>query len=243
MFIKIVFESQDFLVINKPAGLIVNRVPQARGETLQDWIEKQFPISNFQFPNENEKEFISRSGIVHRLDKETSGLLVVAKTPAAFCHLKDQFKRRQVSKTYLALAHGQLKPKNGDINQPLARRRTGGGRFAVSLGGRKAITHYQVLDYWKKDGRLFSRLELKPYTGRTHQLRVHLQHLGHALVADPLYLSKKGLKSDRDWCPRLFLHASQLVFTHPVDQKRLEFKLGLPLDLNTALKHLSHEKI
>ena len=140
--LKILFENDDFLIVDKPSGITVNRSDTTSREvTLQDLIEKEEKIDK----NDVDPEFISRSGIVHRLDKETSGVLIVAKNSQAFRSLQSQFKERKVEKSYIALAHGQLKPQSGDINVPVGRLPWNRKRFGVLAGGREAITKYQVL--------------------------------------------------------------------------------------------------
>jgi len=232
---KIIFSDRWILVINKPSGLVVNRAETVKGKTLQDWVEENNQISK-SVNNRiiEDRDFVSRSGVVHRLDKDTSGIMVVAKTPQAFTELQRQFKDRQVIKKYLALAHGRLKPKKGDIKLPLARNPQNRKKFVVRLKGKMALTYYQVLNYWQK-GEWFSFLELKPKTGRTHQLRVHLSHLGHPIVADPIYLGRKRLIGDRQWCSRLFLHAQFLSFIHPQCGQRVQFSLDLPEELRKIM--------
>lgn len=229
---KIIFEDDYILVVNKPSGLVVNRAETVRKKTLQDWAEEKI------------KGFIKRSGIVHRLDKDTSGVMVIAKTPQAFVDLQKQFKERKVVKKYLALVHGKVEPKRGDIKMPLGRKLKERKKFSVRLGGRKAVTFYQVKNYFnlsylardrvsnriKIEGWV-SLLEVQPKTGRTHQIRVHLAHIGHPIVSDPIYLGRKRLKEDKKWCPRLFLHAAYLGFCHPETKKRMGFEAKLPQEL------------
>jgi 23S rRNA pseudouridine1911/1915/1917 synthase len=235
--IKIIHEEKDYLVIEKPAGLVVNRADSVKEETLQDWMENKFSIFNFQFPNKEEEEFINRSGLVHRLDKETSGLMVLAKTAQTFQNLKNQFKTRQTAKKYLALVHGNVEPKTGTINLPLARNIFNRHKFCVSIDGKMAKTKYKVLKNFEATEK-HSLVEVKILTGRTHQIRVHFSHLGYPLVSDPLYLGKR-LKDDLIWCPRIFLHAAYLSFFHPQSGEKLEFESELPEDLEKALKTLS----
>jgi len=204
--------------------MVVNRAQTVKEKTLQDWLEENFSI--FKLPNCQ----LERSGIVHRLDKETSGLILVAKTLKAFTSLQSQFKERKVKKKYLALVHGKLRPRRGEIILPLGRLRTDREKFGVVVDGKKAKTQYQVLKYCDR----FSFLELQPLTGRTHQLRVHLLFLGHPLVADLKYGGKRA-KKDRLWCPRLFLHACSLGFYHPQTGRFCQFSSPLPLELKDVI--------
>lgn len=220
---KIVFEDKFILMIDKPAGMVVNLAETTREKTIQDWIKEYLKIKG--------RGIGERAGIVHRLDKETSGLLVVAKTEEAFKNLQQQFKQRRVEKKYLALVHGKVEPKEGAIEAPITRSPFNRKKFGVFLGGRPAQTKYKVKKYFNS----YSLLELTPETGRTHQIRVHLKYLGYPVVADAKYAGRKTARRDRQWCPRQFLHASHLAFTHPQTKKRVKFTRPLPSELKKAL--------
>ncbi len=220
---KIIFSDKSFLVLDKPAGLVVNQSETVRAETLQDWLEKKIPGSSY----------LERSGIVHRLDKETSGLLVVAKTKDAFVNLQKQFKERAVKKKYLALVHGRLEPSQGTVVLPISRTQKNREKFGVRVDGRPAKSQYRVLQASDR----FSFLEVEIFTGRTHQIRVHLAFLGYPLVADLKYGGKRGQR-DRDFCPRLFLHAAELGFRHPETGEWQQFKSSLPFDLKKVILNL-----
>lgn len=228
---KVIYQDDQILVVDKPSGLVVNRAESVRGKTLQDWTEKKLKVKSAKL--KVNKDFINRSGIVHRLDKDTSGVMVVAKTFQAFANLQKQFKQRKVRKTYLALTHGKVEPKVGDIRMPLGRQPENRKKFTVRLGGRQAETKYRVLKIIDD----LSLMVVTPKTGRTHQIRVHLKHIDHPLVADPIYLGEKRLKQDQAWCPRLFLHAHSLSFFHPQTKKRLIFQARLPEDLHYSLQN------
>lgn len=233
---KIVYQDESFLVINKPAGLVVNRAQTVRGLTLQDWLEKKI-----RFSESTNDDFLKRSGLVHRLDKATSGLILAAKTAEAFTHLQGQFKKRQVKKKYLALVHGHIKPEEGTIDFPISRNPFKRQKFGVFLSGRKAQTKYRVLKYLVKEKGSkdkYSYLSLFPKSGRTHQLRVHLKHLYHPIVADSFYGGRKTYRVDKTWCPRLFLHASKLSFQHPDTGQKVKYNLPLPPELKQVLKKL-----
>lgn len=230
MGVKIVFEDEEVLVLEKPAGMVVNRAKSVKRETVQDWIENYLKIKG--------RGIGGRAGIVHRLDKETSGLLLVAKTREAFEDLQKQFKERRVEKGYIALVHGKVEPKKGAIKAPVGRLPWQREKFGVLAGGRKARTKYQTVSSFKYQNSDYTLLELKPETGRTHQLRVHLKYWGHPIVADEKYAGRKTSRRDREWCSRLFLHASYLAFAHPKTGKRVAFKSSLPKDLKEIMGKL-----
>ncbi len=233
---KIIFEDESVLVIDKPSGWIVNDAATTTSQpVVQTWLRK-----NFKYPIAETS--VLRSGVVHRLDKETSGLLLVAKTKEAFENLQKQFKNREVNKTYIAMVHGKVEPKEGEIKAPVGRLPWRRDRFGVLPGGREAVTRYKVLEYFSniqhqnlasslQHPASFSLLELYPQTGRTHQIRVHLKHIGHPIVSDEFYAGRKTARNDRKWCPRLFLHASKISFIHPQSGKKIEFESPLPADL------------
>jgi len=190
----------------------------------------------FLYPLSRNREL--RSGIVHRLDKETSGILLIAKSKDVFDELQSQFKERKVNKTYLALVHGKVEPKEGEIKTPVGRLPWNRERFGVLPGGKIAETEYEVLNYFRKGNDQYSYIEFKPKTGRTHQLRIHAKYLGHPIVSDNLYAGRKTVRKDRLWCPRLFLHASAITFTHPFFKKKVVYKSQLPHDLTESLNSL-----
>ena len=231
--LDIVFEDEDLLILSKSAGQTVNRAETTQNEiTLQDELEKYFGIKK------SEEGIRGRAGIVHRLDKETSGILAVAKTIGSFENLQAQFKARQVDKEYLALVHGKTDPE-GEISAPIDRHPRFRRRFAVVEGGRESATSYRREGILTNGEETYSYLRVHPLTGRTHQIRVHLSHIQHPVVSDPLYLSDKRLKADLKFCPRLFLHAASIAFIHPSSGARMRFEAELPDDLQGALSHLN----
>lgn len=236
MDIPIIFEGKDFLVINKPSGIVVNRAETAKEKTIQDWVEERLILENRCRDNQPAvKEFLSRSGIVHRLDKETSGLLVIAKNPAAFEKLKSEFQNRITVKKYLTLVHGEVVPHEGEVNVPIDRNPFNRRHFGVFPGGREARTTYHTLANFRfkgDKGRCFTYLEVCPTTGRTHQIRVHMKYLNYPIVSDAIYGGRKNYREDIKWCPRLFLHATYLKINNQ------EFFCPLPEDLKTALSCL-----
>lgn len=222
----IIFEDESILVLDKPSGWITNDASTTTTQpVIQTWLRE-----NLKYLLVGDRD--RRDGIVHRLDKETSGLLVVAKTITAFENLQSQFKERKVAKTYIALAHGEVIPKEGKIEASVGRLPWRRQRFGVLPGGREAITNYKVLKTLSKDNEKFSLVELYPKTGRTHQIRIHLKFIGHPIVGDNFYAGRKTSRDDRLWCPRLFLHAAKISFFHPETGKELTFESELPKDLN-----------
>ena len=176
-----------------------------------------------------------RDGIVHRLDKETSGLLIVAKTKESFERLQAEFKNREVQKTYTALLHGKVEPTEGKIEVEVGRLPWRRDRFGVFPGGRASISNYKVIKFISGERGGYSLVEFYPKTGRTHQIRIHAKHIGHAIVSDEFYAGRKTARNDRKFCPRLFLHASGIEFIHPKTGKMIEFKSELPPDLSGVL--------
>ena len=228
----VIFEDESVLVLDKPAGWIVNEAITTKDRpVLQSFIKK-----NFNFETSESKKF--RSGIVHRLDKETSGVILIAKTKKAFTDLQDQFKKRLVEKKYVALLHGELKPESGNVEVPLGRLPWNRERFGVIPGGRESETRYKVLEYYKKDGEKFSLTEFYPLTGRTHQIRIHAKYLGYPIVSDEFYSGRKTSRNDRKWCKRLFLHAIELKFLNPETKKEMVVNSSLPEELHEALDYL-----
>lgn len=220
MSIPVLFEDETMLVVNKPPGIVVNRAESVKGETVQDWVEKTYHI------------FIEdRAGIVHRIDKETSGILLVAKTIPAFESLQRQFKEREIRKTYIAVVHGAVAPAEGEINAPVGRLPWNRERFGIVPGGKESVTKYKVVGKSKA----FSLVEVYPQSGRTHQIRVHLKYIHHPIVGDYLYAGRKTARADRTWAPRVMLHAWKLTCRHPATGKELAFEAPIPDDMNTVI--------
>ncbi len=244
----IVYEDSEMLVINKPSGMIVNRADTTRHEiTLQDFLDMYFHREPYYSQSvysgtikSPEEIFKERSGIVHRLDKETSGVLLIAKTLHAFEKLQEQFKERKVHKRYLALAHGKLNPPEGEINVPIGRLEFNRKRFGVVVGGRDSRTKYTVRGYYQipKTRETVSLVDMYPETGRTHQLRVHLKYLNRPIVSDELYAGRKIARNDRKLISRLFLHAQAITFIHPLTGKEMSFEAPLSEDLQEFLQNL-----
>lgn len=245
--VKILFEDEWVVVVEKKTGVVVNRAESVADTTLQEWhMDRLIKLGNkwqkTEANSENMELFRNRGGVVHRLDKETSGIMVLAKTPDVLVGLMAQFKNRETYKEYVALIHGRLVPEAGFLSLPLGRTSRDRRKFGVVVGGKMTMTEYrveEVFEGWNQryqDG--FSLVSLVPKTGRTHQLRVVLKHLGRPIVADEKYLGSKRLKLDKLWCPRLFLHAKKLGFTHPIMNKWVEFECGLEEDLQPIIEKI-----
>lgn len=237
----IIFEDSDILVVDKPAGMIVNRADTTRHvTTLQEWVEQYLHLS--PPASEEASDFYLRSGIVHRLDKDTSGLLIIAKNEESFFSLQKQFKEKVVQKTYVALAHGRVVPKEGEINVPVGRLPWDRKKFGVVVEGRESRTLYRVEEYRElvegKKKYDFTLLEAYPQTGRTHQIRVHLRYLGYPIAGDVLYAGRKNFQLDKKYLNRHFLHAAKITFTHPGSLKRVSFESSLPNELQSFLDML-----
>ena len=227
--IDIVYEDDTLVVVNKPAGLVVHPAAGTPSGTLANALAYHFE----RLPDRG-----VRPGIVHRLDRDTSGLLVVAKTEVALENLSDQFRDRTVFKSYVALVHGRVAANSGKIDQPLARDRSNRTRMAVVRGGRNALTIYRVRRAFDR----FTLLDVELKTGRTHQIRVHLAWLKHPVVGDETYgggrdntIQDPQLRARVRNLNRHFLHAEKLAFTHPKTGERVIFGSPLPADLSALL--------
>ncbi|MBU1085029.1 MAG: RluA family pseudouridine synthase [Candidatus Beckwithbacteria bacterium] len=231
MVIKKIFEDKFLLVLNKPSGLVVNNSNSTGNMiTLQDWlIEHEIGMG------------VERNGIVHRIDKETSGILIVAKTQVAMDFLQRQFKERKTTKMYMTMVHGKMILKEGRVTAPISRNPFNRTRFGVFVGGKEAETRYELVDMYRRGGQEFSYLKVFPKTGRTHQIRVHMKYLGHGVVSDEFYAGRKTARKDRLWCPRLFLQAVSLRIKHPVSGRDLIFEIGLANDLKKVLNSMEKD--
>ena len=218
MDLDIIFEDDSLLVINKPAGLVVH--PGAGN--------KQGTLLNGLLGHDPELARLPRAGLVHRLDKDTTGLMVVAKDHHAYYGLVDQLSERLVSREYEAIVHGFI-PVEGTVDAPIGRHRIQRTKMAITVRGREAITHYQLL---KRLGPC-SHVRLRLETGRTHQIRVHMLHLGYPIVGDTVYGKKKGADFLRQ-----ALHARRLAFLHPSTTKHISFQQPLPEDFEELLNEL-----
>ena len=229
--LDIVFEDTDCLVIDKPAGMVVHPGAGNQSHTLQ----------NALLGHDPDLAGVARAGLVHRLDKDTSGLMVVARTPAAHASLVRQLLVRSVSREYLAICVGVM-TGGGSIDKPIGRHRTDRVRMAIREDGRPARTHYRVLERFR--GHTLLRVKLE--TGRTHQIRLHLSHLGQPIVGDPVYGRRLSvprgatdlLRQQLHGFHRQALHAAQLAFDHPRTGERLKFERPPPADMQALLAAL-----
>jgi 23S rRNA pseudouridine1911/1915/1917 synthase len=248
---SVLWEDETLVVLNKPAGIVVNRAESVKGETVQEWVALRFKsqITNPNFQKNIDPshwslkfghcDFCSRAGIVHRIDKETSGILLVAKTPESFVNLQQQFQAHEVKKTYLALVHGDV-PKEGKISAPVGRLPWNRGHFGIVPGGKEAVTKYKRRMMYEvrsmKNIKKISLVEVYPETGRTHQIRVHFKYLGYPLVGDYLYGGRIQSRDDRMWAPRVMLHAWKIEFRHPTTSVPLAFEAPIPDDMQGIIK-------
>ncbi|MDE2778493.1 MAG: RluA family pseudouridine synthase [Chloroflexota bacterium] len=221
--IEVVYQDSDIVVIDKPAGLSVHPGPGHPDGTLVNALLARCP--DIQGVGG-----VHRPGIVHRLDKDTSGLIVVAKTEKAHHDISSQIKRREVHKGYMALTVGVPPQDSGTVDAPIARDPRHRQRMAVVLGGRESRTHFRVVK--ELEGHALLSLTLE--TGRTHQIRVHLAYLGYPIYGDEVYGRRSSALS------RQFLHANALEFLHPRTGERMSFHSALPRDLNEAMESLIH---
>jgi len=231
-----IHENNNFLVINKPAGLLTHGADHIKEPTLVDQLLNKYPelAKIGEDPN--------RPGIMHRLDKQVSGLMVIAKTQDAFDHLKQQFQNRTVTKIYTALVYGKIEKDEDEINFPIQRKRTGHKMAALPATakgkpteeGRRAITEFEVLQKFIN----YTLLKVKIKTGRTHQIRVHLTAYGHPVVGDDLYSTKKTREKNKKLnLGRIFLTANELSFMD-LNEKQKTFKINLQEELKKFLQQI-----
>ncbi len=241
----VVFQDEYLLVIDKPAGLVVTPTQTQHDVTLSEILTRDFNIP------------LERGGIVHRLDKDTSGLMVIAKTQPVLESLQSQFKDRTIKKTYTTLVHGFLE-EEGTIEGAIGRNSQNRQKFIVTPEGKPAATKYLLTQKLHLSDRKiaeifpdYSKIQLRkldnsnyqnfslsncfPLTGRTHQIRVHLKYINHPIVGDDKYAGRKIERLDHRWCPRQFLHASSLTLIHPQSSQPVTFNSPLPDDLLQAL--------
>lgn len=243
--LSIIFQDDDFMVIDKPAGLVTTPADTISEPTVSDILQTEFGNK------------LDRGGVVHRLDKDTSGILLAAKNQESFDALQNQFRDRTVHKTYAALVH-QFTPKEGTIEGNIGRNPENREKFTVIESGREAVTDYELVKHYqmpeeqlekifpefnsiqkrklfKTNYAQFSLVHAHPKTGRTHQIRVHLKHLNFPIVGDDKYGGRKIVRLDHRWCKRQFLHAVKISLLHPRTNEPIEFESPLPQDLAESI--------
>ncbi|HIY58603.1 MAG TPA: RluA family pseudouridine synthase [Candidatus Tetragenococcus pullicola] len=210
--LDIVYEDEDVAVVNKPQGMVVHPSPGHPQDTLVNAL--LYHLDNLSTIND-----VIRPGIVHRIDKDTSGLLMIAKNDVAHASLAQQLKNKTSTRKYIALVHGTISHEKGTINAPIGRSTVDRKKQAVMENGKTAVTHFTVLERFEN----YTLLELQLETGRTHQIRVHMQYIDHPVAGDPIYGPKHTLKGNGQ-----FLHAQELGFTHPRTGEKMLFSAPLP---------------
>ena len=225
--LDVVYEDKDLLVVNKAAGMVVHPAPGHYDDTLVNALLARYP----DIQRDGTEQ---RPGILHRLDKDTSGLIIIARNAATQAALVEQMKRREIVKRYLALVEGIVALDQGSIDAPIGRNQRHRQQMAITaVGSREARTHFRVLERFQRHTLLLVELE----TGRTHQIRVHLKAIGHPIVGDPVYGSGTVMRGST--LKRQFLHAAQLRFTHPTTGAVIDLEAPLPDDLQAVLTQKS----
>jgi len=235
--LKIIYEDSDIIVINKPSGMVVHPAPGHENRTLVNAL--LFHCKDLSGIND-----VLRPGIVHRLDKDTSGLLIVAKTNKSHMKLVEMFQKREIKKYYKALVIGKVIPEKNKIESKIGRHKINRLKFSSFTNhGKIAITNYKVEKYYNN----FTLLDINIETGRTHQIRVHFSEMGYPLVGDYLYGEKKNKKSITKilmpFVNRTFLHAYKLTFNHPIKNNLLKFETDLPKELQLILEKIEEENL
>jgi 23S rRNA pseudouridine1911/1915/1917 synthase len=235
---NILYEDKDILVINKPAGLVVHPDGRTKEDSVSEWFAHKYPESKEvgEPIQQSSGQEIARPGVVHRIDRDTSGVLILAKTSEGHAHLKEQFQNREVEKTYHLFAHGLMKEDRGSITRPIGKSSSDFRKWSAQRGAkgemRDALTYFEVLKRSPEMNVTF--VEAKPKTGRTHQIRVHFQALQHPVIADPLYAGGKPRILGFE---RLALHAKKVSFKS-LAGKGISVEAPYPEDFQNALKTL-----
>jgi 23S rRNA pseudouridine1911/1915/1917 synthase len=227
--LNVIYEDNDIIVINKPKGMVVHPANGNPDGTLVNAVMNKCKDSLSGIGGE------IRPGIVHRLDKDTSGAIIVAKNDKAHIALSEQLKNHEVKKTYLALVRGIIKENEATINMPIARSKKDRKKMDVDKDGKEAITHFKVLGRYKNK---YTLLQINLETGRTHQIRVHLSHIGYPIIGDEVYSNGKNEWNISGQC----LHAWKLEFIHPITGKKISLEAEIPEYLKNIIKELEEEK-
>jgi len=225
--VEIIYEDKDIIVINKPKGMVVHPANGNPDGTLVNAVMSICKDSLSGIGGE------IRPGIVHRLDKDTSGIIIVAKNDKAHINLSEQIKNHEVKKTYIALIRGVIKENEATINMPIGRSKTDRKKMAVDSKGKSAVTHFKVLKRYQK----YTLLEVNIETGRTHQIRVHLSHIGYPIIGDEVYSNGKNEWQIQGQC----LHAKSLEFIHPITNKKMSLQAELPQYFKDIIEELDKE--
>lgn len=220
--LDIVYEDSYLLVVNKPEGLVVHPAESYDGPTLVHGLL-------YQSDELSSINGVKRPGIVHRIDKDTSGLLIVAKNDIAHQRLSEAFSKHEVKRIYTALVYGKIDVPKGVIDMPIGRHRTNRLKMAVDPEGKRAVTHFKVLEQFDK----YTLIECELETGRTHQIRVHMAHIGYPIVGDPIYGPKDVIGDTGQ-----FLHAHTLTFVHPIKNEHMTFTVDMPESFKQMLNKL-----
>lgn len=220
--LDIVYEDSNLLVVNKPEGLVVHPAESYDGPTLVHGLL-------YQSDELSSINGVKRPGIVHRIDKDTSGLLIVAKNDIAHQRLSEAFSKHEVKRIYKALVYGKIDVPKGVIDMPIGRHRTNRLKMAVDPEGKRAVTHFKVLEQFDK----YTLIECELETGRTHQIRVHMAHIGYPIVGDPIYGPKDVIGDTGQ-----FLHAHTLTFVHPIKNEHMTFTVDMPESFKQMLNKL-----
>ena len=238
--IKIIYSDDDLIILDKPAGILVHPTEASEPETLAAWLFKKYPeINKLPWPDK------VRAGIVHRLDKDTSGLIILAKSPDVLKNLQEEFRNRKIKKTYLTLVLGKIEPKEGEIQAAITRGKAGLQKvleYSYSFSKEKvrpAVTVYKTIKNFQYQNQDLSLVEAQPLTGRMHQIRVHLKYIGYPIIGDPLYNTKQSKKLSKELgLNHQFLHAQNLEFIHPLTKKKINLSSYLPKDLKNVLSKM-----
>lgn len=226
--LDIIYEDEDILVVNKQKGLVVHPANGNPDGTLVNAVMAHCKDSLSGIGGE------LRPGIVHRLDKDTSGLLIIAKNDKAHIQMSNQIKNREVKKTYITLVRGTIAENEATINMPIGRSTKDRKKMAVTKSGKEAVTHFKVLNRYTTDKGSYTLLEIKIDTGRTHQIRVHMAEIGHPVIGDVVYSNGKNEFGVEGQC----LHAKRLEFTHPITGKEMKLEAPLPEYFKNIIEHL-----